>query len=107
MGNDYSIIISTAADKESARKIASMLVEKKLASCVQMLPVESLYLWQNKICEESETALLIKSETSLFPEIKAAIRENHPYQVPEIIQIPITDGLPEYLKWIGDCTNRE
>jgi periplasmic divalent cation tolerance protein len=51
--------------------------------------------------------LFIKSKTALFDEIKAAIKENHSYEVPEIIQIPITDGLPEYIKWIGDCTHQE
>jgi len=104
MQKEYSIIITTAADKESAKKIARLLVEKKLAACVQLLPIESIYFWQNKICEENETALLIKSRTILFEEIKTAIKENHVYEVPEIIQIPIMDGLPEYLKWIDDCT---
>ena len=105
--NDYSLIITTTANKESAREIARLLVEKRLAACAQMLPIESIYFWQGKICEESETALFIKSKTALFDEIKAAIKENHPYEVPEIVQIPITDGLPEYLKWIGDCTSRQ
>ena len=103
---EYSMIITTAADKESARKIARLLVERRLAACAQMLPIESIYLWQDKICEENETMLFIKSKTALFDEIKTAIKENHAYEVPEIIQIPITDGLPDYLKWIGDCTSR-
>ena len=106
MQNEYSLIITTAADRESAKKIARMLVEKQLAACVQMLPIESIYLWQEKICEENETALFIKSKTALFDEIKEAIKENHSYEVPEIIQMPVTDGLPEYLKWIDDCTRR-
>jgi len=97
-----SIIIATAANKDSAKKIARLLVEKRLAACAQMFPIESVYLWQGEICEDSETALLIKSKTALFGEIKAAIKEAHSYEVPEIIQIPITNGLPEYLKWIGD-----
>ena len=106
MQNEYSLIITTAADRESAKKIARMLVEKQLAACVQMLPIESIYFWQEKICEENETALFIKSKTALFDEIKEAIKENHSYEVPEIIQMPVTDGLPEYLKWIDDCTRR-
>jgi len=104
--NGYSIIITTTADKDSARKIAKLLVEKRLAACVQMFPIESIYYWQDKICEENEITLFIKSKTALFEEIKAAIRENHVYEVPEIIQIPITNGLPEYLKWIDDCAGR-
>ena len=105
--NDYSIIIATAGDKEAAVKIARLLVERRLAACVQMLPVESVYRWQEKICQENETALIIKSRTALFDEIKTAIKENHSYEVPEIIQTPITNGLPDYLNWIGDCTRRD
>ena len=104
MVKDYSIVVTTAADKDSAREIARLLVEKRLAACVQMFPIESVYHWQGKVCEENETTLFIKSRTALFEEIKAAIREVHAYEVPEIIQMPITNGLPEYLKWIDDST---
>ena len=104
MKTEYSITITTCAGKESAKAIARLLVEKRLAACVQMVPIESVYLWQGEICEDCEIALLIKSKTALFEEISSAIRENHVYEVPEIIQTPITDGLPEYLKWIGDCS---
>ena len=102
--NDYSLIITTTACKEAAKKIAGLLVERRLAACAQMFPIESIYFWQGKICEDNEIALFIKSKTVLFDEIKAAIKENHAYEVPQIVQIPITGGLPEYLKWIGDCT---
>jgi periplasmic divalent cation tolerance protein len=103
MQNNYSIIITTTPNKELAKKIAKLLVERHLAACVQMLPIESIYQWQGKICEENEIMLIIKSKNGLFEEIKTAIKENHTYEVPEIIQTPITDGLPDYLKWIDDC----
>ena len=102
---EYSMVVTTAADKESARAIAKLLVEKRLAACVQMFPIESIYFWQGKLCDDNETALFIKSKTALFSKISAVIKENHAYEVPEIIQIPITDGLPEYLAWIADCTS--
>jgi len=101
--SEYSVIITTFGDKESAATISKLLVEKKLAACVQMFPVESIYFWQDKICQDNEVTLFIKSKTSMFENIKAFIRKNHSYEVPEIIQIPITDGLPEYLKWIDGC----
>ena len=104
MKNEYSIIISTFADKESAKKTAGLLVEQRLAACVQIFPVESVYLWKGNICNDNEITLLIKSRTTLFDEIVAAIKENHSYEVPEIIQVPVTNGLPEYLHWIDDCT---
>ena len=100
----YSVTITACPDKESAKHIAGRLVERRLAACVQLFPIESVYLWQEKICYEGEVLLLIKSKTALFGEITAAIRESHTYEVPEIIQIPITDGLPGYIKWIDDCT---
>ena len=103
----YSIVISTCADKESAKAIAKLLIEERLVSCVQMLPVESIYVWQEKVCEDNEIVLLIKTKIALFEKISATIRENHTYEVPEIIQIPITDGLPEYLQWIDSCTENE
>ena len=99
----YSLIITTTANKESAREIAKLLVEKHLAACVQMFPIESIYFWKDSVCEENEIVLFIKSRTAMFDDIKAAIREIHSYEVPEIVLLPITDGLPEYLKWIDDC----
>jgi periplasmic divalent cation tolerance protein len=97
------MIITTCADKEAAQAIAQVLLEKRVAACVQMLPVESTYVWQGKICDDNEIILFIKSKAGLFDKIAAVIKKNHSYEVPEIIQIPITAGLPGYLKWIDDC----
>jgi len=98
----YSLIITTAPNKEAAKAIAKYLVENRLAACAQMFPIESVYTWKGEICDENEILLFIKSKTELFEKIKTAIKENHTYEVPEIIQIPITDGLPDYLTWIED-----
>jgi periplasmic divalent cation tolerance protein len=99
------LITTTTPDRDSALKIAKLLIEQKLAACVQMFPIESIYTWKGQVCQENEIILLIKSKSSLFDQIKTLIKENHQYEVPEIIQIPITDGLPEYIKWINDCVN--
>jgi len=104
MENKFSIIITTLPDKASAKNLAKLLVEKKLAACVQIFPIESVYAWEGKICDENEFFLFIKSKTVNFERISAAIKENHTYDVPEIVQIPLTNGLPEYLKWIDDLT---
>ena len=69
-----------------------------------MLPVESVYSWKGEVCEGNEVMLLIKSKADLYGKIEAVIRENHTYEVPEILQIPITGGLPKYLNWIEECT---
>ena len=102
MNNEYSITVATCPDKDAAKSIAKLLVENQLAACVQMFPIESVYIWQDKVCDENEIMLLIKSKTELFDKISALIRENHAYEVPEIIQVPITGGLPEYLRWIEE-----
>ena len=102
MTNDYSIITATFPDKDSAKRTARLLVEQRLAACVQLFPIESVYLWQGKVCDEIEVMLFIKSKTVLFNKIAATIRTNHTYDVPEIVQMPIVDGLPEYLQWIDD-----
>jgi periplasmic divalent cation tolerance protein len=102
---DYSITTSTFPDKESAKSAAKLLVEKKLAACVQLLPIESIYSWQGEIHDENEVMLIIKSKTVLFNEIADTIKKIHTYDIPQIVQLPITDGLPEYLQWVRDNTN--
>ena len=103
----YSLVIATCPDNEMVKSITGALMEKQLAACVQVFPIESVYTWEGKLCQDREFALHIKSRTALFDEIKAAIKENHSYKVPEIVQIPITNGLPEYLNWIGENTRHE
>ncbi|MCL2588118.1 MAG: divalent-cation tolerance protein CutA [Oscillospiraceae bacterium] len=101
---EHAMTITSFPDKASAKKTAKLLIEQRLAACVQMFPIESVYLWEGEVCEGDEVALLIKSRAALFDQLVVTIRENHPYEVPEIIQIPMTAGLPAYLRWIDDCT---
>jgi len=102
--NEYSIVMTAVYDRDTAKLIARVLVEKKLAACVQIFPIDSIYTWNDEITEEMEYALHIKSKTSLFRIIKSEIEENHPYKIPEIIQVPITMGAQDYLLWIGGAT---
>ena len=106
MRSEYSIIVSTFPNKELTKKTAKILVEQRLAACVQSFPIESVYLWKDEVYDENEIMLFIKSRTELFEEIATVIRELHPYEVPEIIQLPITGGLPEYLAWISGTTRK-
>ena len=101
----YTLILSTCPTRESAEKISGLLVAQRLAACVQRLPIESTYLWKGEVATGTEVALLIKSKAEHFEKISALIQENHEYELPEIIQLPITGGLPAYLGWIDDCTN--
>ena len=103
MSSEYALIISTCGDMESANMIARILVEMRLAACVQMFPIGSVYLWQGEICEDKEVALFIKSKATMFDRVAAVIKENHQYDIPEIVQLPITGGLPDYLRWVDEC----
>ena len=102
---DYCVIITTCPDRDSAGNLANLLVETRRAACVQLIPIESIYRWQDKLCKEFEIALHIKSKAEHFDQIAATIKTHHPYAVPEIIQLPITGGFPGYLDWIADCTS--
>jgi periplasmic divalent cation tolerance protein len=95
------IVLSTTDTPELAEKIAAALVDAREAACVNIVPgVRSIYRWEGKVCKESECLLLIKSSAGKFEAIQKRIRLLHSYQVPEIIALPVSDGDPEYLKWL-------
>lgn len=97
------LVISSFPDRKTARQIGTNLVEKQLAACVNVLPsVESIYRWEGKIESAEEVLAFIKSTTARYADLEAEIHRMHPYEVPEIIVIAISTGLPEYLGWIGD-----
>jgi periplasmic divalent cation tolerance protein len=97
------IVLTNASSQEEARKIASALLERKLAACVNIIPgVESIYWWKGKIETAPEWTLLIKTVHSNFQAISAAIRELHSYDLPECIALVIDDGSPDYLNWINE-----
>jgi periplasmic divalent cation tolerance protein len=94
---------TTTAKAEDAGKIATQLVERKLAACVQIVePITSVYRWQGKIESEREILLLIKSTRDLIPDIAELLDEIHPYEVPELVAMPIIGGSTSYLSWLED-----
>jgi len=97
------MVITTCGDRPSAKKIADALIQERLAACAQLFPIESVYLWKGDVCNEEEILVLIKSRSEFFDKISEAIKKMHPYETPEIIEVPITNGLPQYLQWINDC----
>lgn len=99
---DIRLVITNCPDEETANRIALAVVEAKLAACVNILPrVQSIYRWQGVVESAAEVPLLIKTTAAAYPALEAAIRESHPYDVPEIIALPITAGLPAYLNWLA------
>ena len=98
------VVQTTCSTKDEAKKIAKVLIEEKLAACVQLSEIESFYNWQNKFCSDNETLLNIKTRKDNFEKIKSKILELHSYDLPEIIQLDIANASEEYLKFIGDNT---
>jgi periplasmic divalent cation tolerance protein len=96
------LVLTQMPDRESAQALARALVEARLAACVSVgAPVESLYHWRGRIETAQEVPVAIKTAAGRCPELVAAIRSRHPYELPEIVAVPITDGLAPYLDWIA------
>jgi periplasmic divalent cation tolerance protein len=98
---DYIQVITTTATHDEAEIIARALVEDHLAACTQIVgPITSIYRWEGKIETSQEYQCWAKSRSDLFAQIEAAIRRLHPYQVPEILAIPVVAGSKDYLQWL-------
>ena len=97
------VVLTTCGSIEEAKTIAHALVERRLAACVNIVPgVESVYRWKDSTESANELLLVIKTVAELFPCVQSAIREMHSYEIPECVEIPITDGSEKYLKWIEE-----
>ena len=99
--NKYILVLTTVPEEKSGQKIASHLLEERLAACVTISAASrSFYWWKEQIAKELEHILFIKTKAALYPELEKKIREIHPYEVPEIIVLPIQKGSSDYLNWI-------
>lgn len=95
------LIITNLPDRTAAEQLARMLVHRRQAACVNILPsISSTYRWQGEIETAEETPLWIKTAEDRYFEVEATIREFHPYQTPEIISLPVGRGLPDYINWV-------
>jgi periplasmic divalent cation tolerance protein len=94
------VVMTTTANKEQAEKIARVVLEARLAACVQIQDVTSYYWWDGKINRDAEQLLYLKTTPENYSALEAAIVANHPYDTPEIIQLPVEEGLAKYLKWM-------
>ncbi len=102
---DALLVITNLPDVESARALATQLVEQRLAACVNILaPCHSLYRWEGKLEEAEEVPLLIKTSAARYAALEEAIRAYHPYELPEIVAVRIEKGLPAYLAWMAAAT---
>ena len=97
------LALSTFPDRETAQRISNQLVTEKLAACANILPaIESVYRWKGNVENAHETLVLFKLREDRQSAFQEKMRSLHPYEVPEIIFVPVASGLPEYLRWIAD-----
>ena len=101
MASNYGVVLVTVSSLSEGQTIATALIEDKLAACVNLLPIDSIYLWQGEIQQDREYQLIIKTDLNKFTELAAKIKTLHSYEVPEIIALPIVDGSQAYLNWLG------
>ena len=102
---DAIVVLCTCPDQTSADLLCEQLLNQRLAACINQLPsVTSVYRWQGKVERATEIQLIIKSRQSRFAELQACIQANHPYEVPELLALPVSAGLPAYLDWLNGET---
>ena len=103
--SDAIVVLCTGPDNTSARQLAQTLLSEKLAACVNLIPqVTSLYYWQGKMEESQEVQLVIKTRRTMFGVLQERLLSLHPYEVPEILALPILCGNPAYLQWVQEQT---
>lgn len=102
--NRFLVVFTTFDRKEFAERVAEKLLTKKLAACVQMTPIESIYSWKGRIEKAEEYLCTIKTREELYGDVEEIIKENHSYEVPEIVAVPIVKGSDDYLSWLNENT---
>ena len=100
------LVLTNLPDRAAAERLAGMLIEKRVAACVNILaPCRSVYRWKGAVQHDEEHPMLIKSTTEAYPALEASIRAAHPYELPEIIAVTVERGLPAYLDWVAAETS--
>ena len=106
MSEEVLLVLTTFADAETARQVARTLVEERLAACANLVPkIESIYRWQGKIESGAEVLVLFKTTQGRYQQFEQRLRALHPYEVPEIVALPLAGGFDPYLNWVVEnCT---
>ena len=96
------LVLTNLPDRAAAERLAEALIEKRVAACVNILaPCRSVYRWKDAVQHDEEHPVLIKTTAERYPQLEQALRAGHPYELPEIIAVPIERGLPAYLDWVA------
>ena len=99
------LVLTNLPDRAAAEKLAELLVAKRVAACVNILaPCRSVYRWKDGLQHDEEHPVLAKTTAERYPALEAPVRANHPYELPEIIALPVERGLPAYLDWVATET---
>ena len=103
---DILVVMVTAPNQEEAERIADQAVRSHQAACATTIPlVHSTYWWEGKVVKEQETMILLKTTADKYQALQSTIKKEHSYKVPEIIAVPVKDGLPQYLEWVRSETS--
>lgn len=98
-------VVLVSIPRDEAREMATAIVEERLAACINIVPrIDSVYWWDDKIETDSESLMIIKTTAGRIEELIEYIEENHPYDLPEVLALPLTEGLPDYIAWIKEET---
>ena len=99
---EYGVVLVTVDTQEAGQAIAETLVRERLAACVNLFPIHSIYTWEGKIQRDNEWQLVIKTDLAQFATLEAKLNAIHPYEVPEILALPIAQGSRPYLSWLAE-----
>jgi periplasmic divalent cation tolerance protein len=103
--SEFCLVLVTVPNETLATTIAHELLNQKLAACVNSFPVRSIYTWEGEIQQEHEYQLVIKTQSSAFEPLSTVLKRLHPYELPEMLAIPIVQGFHPYLNWLRDSTS--
>ncbi len=106
-GEQYRVVLVTAPDIDTGRRLAKVTLEANLIACANIIPqVESHFTWEGKVEMESEALIVFKTTDDRLNELEGMIKQHHPYDTPEILALPIHSGVKDYLNWVADCTRK-
>jgi periplasmic divalent cation tolerance protein len=100
----YCVVMTTAESEDDAKSLARRLVEQRLVACAQITPIRSVFRWEGQVDEAEECLLLLKTADEVYGALEAYLLEHHPYDLPEIVKVPVSGGSGAYLQWMTDQT---
>lgn len=102
----YCIVLTTFPDEEDANDVITEVLKNRLAACMQTIPIDSHYIWEDKVCHDKEVLVLFKTSWESYDALEGKLKELHPYDTPEIIAVDIEKGYKGYLNWIDEVTGK-